>query len=99
VYGKAYDFAVEQYEKASQNREARFDALVARGEVVQSVAKERLKTLKVPSLKDIKVPSLKIEDVKASLKDNVQTLKNTVEETREKVQSSFEQLKEKVIPA
>lgn len=96
AYGKAYDFAVEQINKAKEQRDERVTELVKRGEQVRDQAKERLDDIDMPKLN---MDSLKMDSVKDSVQEQVDSLKESVEDMREKMNDSFENMKEKMTPA
>lgn len=108
LYGKAYDFAKEQYAKAVSERESRFEALVKRGESVQHKAQSRIDDIELP---EFEMPSVSMSDMTAKnakkvIQDGVDKVKQGVESAKEKTEefvevasAGFEELKDRVSPA
>ena len=91
MYGTAYDFAKEQYQKAVEAQESRIDSLVKRGEAVQGSAKTRMD--------DIELPKMGTEAMKEMLQKRVDEAKDRAEDVADNAAAKFEELKGKIIPA
>lgn len=102
MYGKAYDFAKDQYAKAVEAQEANFAALVKRGEVVQDDAKARIDDFDLP---EFELPAMDAESVKGRMKARVTAIKSQVETAKDKTEelvdvatTKLDELKDKMMP-
>lgn len=98
MYGAAYDFAKDQYAKASDAREARIASFVKRGEAVQDDAMAALDGIELPkSVRDMK--ELDADAVKDMIKARVEDAKSRADEMGDIASARFEELKGRVMPA
>ena len=91
MYGAAFDFAKEQYQKAVDANEGRFDEWVKRGEVVQKDAKARIE--------DLELPEFDADKMSESVKQRIESLKEQAEEMMDTAQDRIEELRERVAPS
>ncbi len=110
MYGKAYDFAKDQYEKALsaqakafEVQESRFQELVKRGEKVRGSAQARMDDLDLPSFDMADMDADSIKDLVKSgvneVKSQVETVKDKTDDMVEVATAKFDELKDKMMPA
>jgi len=107
VYGKAYDFARAQYEKAQQAQSERFEDLVVRGGQLQEQADSKIKSLDLPEfdLSSLDAESLKarvqeqVEAARARVETRVESARDAAESAAEVASEKFDEFKARILPA